>query len=347
MVALHQTSFQPITRPQLSPRRVAVVLNVNARKVDDETVGWMRAVVPREDLVVSRSVDEVALIAERLVRDGYDAVLWGGGDGTFAAGVAALATACERRGRDLPEVGVLRLGTGNALAETVGAGAATPDGLALDLSRARAHARRQKLAMLSVEGRPSMFCGFGLDAQILDDFGKTVGMLKRFGLADRVQSANVRYFLAVAGRSIPRFIVSPRPEVVAINRGAPALRVNVDGEPVGKPIPAGRVLWRGEATLAAAATIPFYGLAMKMFPHAQRMPGRFNLRLSDASTVEALGHLPGVWQGRYQGQHIHDFLVDRVELMLARPAPFQSGGDLVGTRSSVTIGLWDRHVEVI
>lgn len=350
MVALHQTSARHLserTRVRLAPRRVAVVLNPNARKVDAETLSWIRAVVPREDLFISRALDELPALAERLVRDAYDAVLWGGGDGTFTAGVAAVAEAAQRRGRPLPDMGVLQLGTGNALACAIGAGPATPDGVALELSRARAHARRQRLAMLEVEGRPSMFCGFGLDAQILDDFGRTVGWLRWLGVARHLQSANARYFLAVTTRSIPRFVLSQRAEVVAINRGAPAIRVNVDGEPVGDPVPAGRVLWRGQATLAAAATIPYYGLGLKMFPHAQRRPGRFQLRLSDASTFETLSRLPQVWKGRYQGDHIFDFLVDRVELVVSRPAPFQSGGDLVGERSSVTVGLWDRAISVI
>src|SRR6185295_449289 len=161
----------------------------------------------------------------------------------------------------------------------------------------------------------------GLDAQILDDYGATVRTLKRAHLAETVKSAGMRYFMAVAGRSIPRFVAASRPEVVAINRGAPAVRVDIDGRPIGTPIPAGRVLWRGVATLASAGTIPFYGLGLRVFPHADRVPGRFQLRLSDLGAASILAHLPKLWKGTYGCDRIADFMVDEVELVLSRPAP--------------------------
>jgi diacylglycerol kinase family enzyme len=344
-LAFHQV--RPAIRLAPRERRVAVVLNRNARKVDAETLRWVHAVVPGDDLFVSRSIDDAARVAETILERGFDAVLWGGGDGTFALGVSSLAAAAEERGLAMPEVGVLRLGTGNAMAEALGAGPATAQGLAEDLRRARASISRRRVTLLSVEGRPSMFCGFGLDAQILDDFAGTVSMLKRAGIADRVKSAGLRYFLAVTSRSIPRFLLAQRTEVVAINRGSPATRVDVDGDPVGAPIPAGRVLWRGLASLASAASIPFYGLGMRMFPHADRVPGRFQLRLSDMGTAEALAQLPAVWKGRSRSARLHDFLVDEVELVLSRPSPFQSAGDLIGERQQVTIGMWDRPIVVV
>ncbi len=347
MVALTQSALRAIPRPDLGRRRVGVVLNARARKVDDKTVSWIRSVVPHEDLFLSQSLEDLGPISEMLLARRYDAVLWGGGDGTFVQGVAKLAAAADVRRTRLPDVGVLRLGTGNAVAETLGAAQPTPDGLALDLSRARAHARRRELSLIEVEGKPTVFCGFGLDAMIQDDYNRTVGWLKKTGLAPRLESAAARYFLSVATQTIPRFAVSTRPEIVAVNRGKPAIRVDVDGRQVGDPIPAGRVLWRGRASLASAATVPYYGLGLKMFPHAQRSPEQFQLRLADTGSVEVLAHLREVWRGGYQGNTIHDFLCDEVELMLSRPAPFQSGGDLVGDRSNVTIALSPRRLSVI
>jgi diacylglycerol kinase family enzyme len=351
MVALTQSAVRgfsgTVARPELRPRRVAVVLNARARKVGDEALAWIRAVVPHDDLFLSQTLEDLGPICDMLVARRYDAVLWGGGDGTFVQGTARLLATCARRTAQMPDVGVLRLGTGNAVAETLGAAQPTPDGLALDLSRSRAHARRRELAMLECEGQPSVFCGFGLDAMIQDDYNRTVGWLKKTGIAPRLESAGARYFISVATQSIPRFAVSTRPEVVAINRGTPAIRVDVDGRQVGDPIPAGRVLWRGRASLASAATVPYYGLGLKMFPHAQKSLAKFQLRLADSGTFEALSHLREIWRGAYQGETIHDFLCDEVELMLSRPAPFQSGGDLVGDRSNVTISLSPRRLSVI
>jgi diacylglycerol kinase family enzyme len=324
-----------------------VVLNANARRVDDETLRWVRSLVSERDLFLSTSLAESPKIAGTLVAEGYDAVLWGGGDGTFANGVAVVARAAERAGRPLPEMGCLRLGTGNAIADTIGAGKANPEGFAADIGRARADRSARRLSMLDVEGRPSLFCGFGLDAQVLDDFGKTVKSLDKLGLAGALKGAGVRYFLSVSSRSIPRFITAQRPEIVAINRGAPAIKVDVDGNPVGPAIPAGRVLWRGVASLASAGTIPYYGLGLKIFPHCDREAGRFQLRVSDANAAQILGNLPAIWKGRFDHPRVHDFLVDEVELVLSRPAPFQANGDLLGDRDRVTLKHWHREIAVV
>src|SRR5262249_36654393 len=192
-----------------------------------------------------------------------------------------------------------------------------------------------------------LFCGFGPAAQILDAYGPTVPALERLHLAAGVKSAGARYFLAVAGRSLPRFLTAQRAEVVAINRGAPALKVDVDGNTVGAPIPAGRVLWRGAASLASASTIPFYGLGMRVFPHVDRVPGMFQLRLANPGTAEILSKLPSVWSGRVSSPRIHDFLVDEVELVLARPTAFQANGDLVGERQRVRLKLWPRPIPIV
>lgn len=330
---------------RVQPRRVAVVLNANARRVDDEVVAWVKRVVPEQDLFLTHTLEDLPRVAEKLVARGYDAVLWGGGDGTFANGVAALcAAAGAGAGGKMPDVGTLRLGTGNGIAYSLDASPATPEGLAKDLERARLGTSRRPLQLLEVEGRPTVFTGFGLDAQILDDLGRTVGSLDKMGLADTLRSAELRYFLTVTSRSIPRFLASERPEVVAINRGAPAQRVDKDGNPIGAPIPAGRVLWRGRATLASAGSIEHYGLAMKMFPHAERQSGRFQLRLTDLGAGAILANLPQIWKGRFDHDRLYDFLADEVELVVSRPMPLQAGGDLIGLRSRVTVGLWPRPV---
>jgi diacylglycerol kinase family enzyme len=352
MVALHSTFPVADRQNRLAqraprPRRVAVVLNANARRVDTQTLRWVRGLVSERDLFVSASLADSPRIAGTLVAEGYDAVLWGGGDGTFANGVAEVVAVAERTGRPLPEMGCLRLGTGNAIADTIGAARATPDGVAGDLNRARGGKSQRRLPMLDVEGRPGLFCGFGLDAQILDDFGRTVKTLGKLGIAAHLRSAGARYFLSVSSRSIPRFLTAQRPEVVAINRGAPAIKVDVDGNPVGAPIPAGRVLWRGIATLASAGTIPYYGLGLKVFPHADRQPGRFQLRVSDANAAQILANLPAIWKGRFDSPRVHDFLVDEVELVLSRPAPFQANGDLLGDREGTTLKLWPHEIPVV
>jgi diacylglycerol kinase family enzyme len=341
----YESSFADDLQPA---RRAAVVLNVNAHRVNDDTIEWVKSVVPRQDLFISRCLEDGPRIADELIRRRYDAVLWGGGDGTFVAGVASLVRASRQHGVALPDVGILPLGTGNAVAHATGLAKPSAEGLKADLFRARFAPAQRRLSMLEVDGKPTLFAGFGLDAQILDDLHQTLDVLKKAGnLDEKVRSPGARYALTIASRTILRFVASQRAEVVAVNRGAPAVRVDLHGNAVGAPIPAGRVIWRGPSTLAAASSIPFYGLGMKMFPHAERKPGRFQLRVSDASAHEILWNLPALWKGRWETPKVHDFLVDDVELVLSRPSPFQSGGDLVGDRTRVRLGLWRQPIALV
>jgi diacylglycerol kinase family enzyme len=359
MVALAHNALRhsPAVQPHHSPfqavphlhrlRRVAVVVNGRARAVGADTLRWMHAQVPPEDMFTTQAVTDLPAVCEMLLARRYDAVMFAGGDGTFVRGIGALIAAARARHASLPEVGVLRLGTGNAVAETFGAAACTPDGLALDVSRARQHSRRQELSLLDVEGQPTVFCGFGLDAMIQDDYEQLLRTLRATGVGDRLGNAGLRYFMSVTGKTIPRFLLADRPEIVAINRGAPARRLDSRGRPMGAPIPTGRVLWRGKATVMGASTVPYYGLSLRMFAHAQRRPDRFQLRLTDIGTVDVLANLRKIWKGSLDHPAVHDFLCDRVELVLAKPAPFQSGGDLVGERGQVEVALSPTRLKMI
>src|SRR5262249_24984427 len=142
-------------------------------------------------------------------------------------------------------------------------------------------------------------------------------------------------------------LTAQRAEIVVINRGAPAIHVDVDGNAVGAPIASGRVLWRGVASLASAGTIPVYGLGLRLFPHAHRMPGRFPVPVADPGPAEILTKLPAIWKGRVSSPRIHDYLVDEVEMVLARPTAFQANGDLVGERERVRLKLWPRPIAIV
>ncbi len=327
--------------------RVAVILNGRARGVKPQVLRRIGNIVPARDIFVSRSLDRSREIARIVVERGYDAVLLGGGDGTFVQCLTDLGAQARRRGVRVPSLGVLKLGTGNALAWTLGASSPTEEGLRHDVARACAEEDRGELPLLEVDGRLTPFAGLGLDAQILEDFHATTKALDAFGVG-RHLGPGVRYALAVGLKSTPRFMFRQLQEVVAINLGAPAWRIGAGGQRIGAPIAHGQVLYRGRCSLAAGSTIPYYGLGMKMFPYAQEMPGRFNLRCSSSSTAEILGNLPAVWRGVYASDTVADFLVDKVELRLERPAPIQIGGDLQPIpRDRLVLSLAPRPISVI
>ncbi|MFW5878511.1 MAG: diacylglycerol kinase family protein, partial [Myxococcota bacterium] len=108
--------------------RVAVLLNTNARAVSPRVVKAIGQVVPPSDLYVSKSFSDARAIVSEVVDRGYDTVLTGGGDGTFMGFLQSIREQSEQSyasdgnvvralaPKPMPRFGVLRLGTGNALA---------------------------------------------------------------------------------------------------------------------------------------------------------------------------------------------------------------------------------------
>src|SRR5580693_8691700 len=102
-----------------SEQRVAVLLNPNAKCVSAAVRGAIANVVAPEDIFISHDEDDARAIARTVVERGYRTVFTGGGDGTF---MGFLNKICDCVGSTrLPRFGILRLGTGNALASHVGA----------------------------------------------------------------------------------------------------------------------------------------------------------------------------------------------------------------------------------
>lgn len=326
---------------------VAVVLNGNARAVTARMVRKIKTLHPEQHLYLSTSVDHNKHIAAQLVTGGYHTILFGGGDGTFVCCLNDLKEACQRLGRPLPRVGVLPLGTGNAIGHYQGVRPSLQS-IARQLVAAQSPAGlAHTLPLLRVNGRLTPFSGTGLDSQILEDYCATTRALDTIGLGRWIASP-LRYAIAVALRSVPRFVLRKLPEVEAVNVGGPAFAIGLDGQVDPTPLPRGTVLYRGRCTLAGAATVPCYGFGVRIFPFADLRTDRFHLRCTDASASETLSNLPSVLRGDYRSPSLHDYLCDAVELRISQPVPMQSGGDLLPERSDfLRIELADQTVQLV
>ncbi|MDB4964776.1 MAG: dgkA [Myxococcales bacterium] len=332
-------------------QRVAVILNENARGVRQSIIDDLTELVPPHDLYLSRSVHQSRQIAAKVVERAYDTILFGGGDGTFVQCLSDVAAESQARDMALPSIGVLRLGTGNALADCLGASRPTLDGLAHDLGRARRANRARSLQLLEVEGKLTPFAGCGLDAQILDDFQAMGKLIDRFAgpLAPAIGAAP-RYALTVGLRSTPRFLTKTLPEIEVINTGAPVYPIYWRNGRVleDEAIATGDVVWRGRASLASCSTIPNFGLGMRMFPWSDAREGRFQLRCSTASAYETIRNLPAVFRGEYRTPTLIDFLCTSVEIRMERPVPVQVGGDLQdGARDRLRVEMSDKPIRVL
>ena len=339
-----------------------MLLNANARSVTPRVIRAVAEVVPARDLYVSHTFDEARSIAAEVAHRGYHTVLTGGGDGTFVGFLNALFDHYDRpalgdgRGpvpalarRPLPRVGVLRLGTGNALAHHTGASPLRRAGVLEDILQARAGrlTTARRLDLLEVEGTHAPFAGLGYDALILNNYVRwrerlQDGPFRGFG------EGGWGYGLSIALLSVPQGVATRHPaEVEVVNTGAPAVAVDPQGNPIGDPIPQGGVLYAGPATMVGAGTCPYYGYGFKMFPAADKRPGRFQLRVTRIGALQAVRHLRAIWKGTYQAPHVLDLQVESVSLRFSRPQPFQIGGDAAGWRREVNLAVSDRPVEVV
>lgn len=325
-----------------------MLLNGRAKSVDEDVVGTVAKLVPPQDLYVSRDLTDSRRIVRTIADKRYRTVLTGGGDGTFSTFASHLSHHLDAEGIEdyMPRLGMLKLGTGNALASTFGAARTGPGTLERDLDYAANGARTRPMRFVEVEGKVAPFTGLGLDALILNGYRLVREYTSRTPAATATEGLG-GYALAIAGIALPTYITDRPPDAVIVNEGGPAWRVGPDGRRIGPMILNGEVIYRGPVRIAAMAKVPFYGFDFKLFPFAMTREDRFHLRVGDSTAHEVLAHLPAIWQGRYFSRTVHDFLAERVSVHLSGPYPFQIGGDGDGYRSYINVGLVPRPFQVI
>jgi len=336
--------------------KIAVLLNANAKNVSEGLKRELENFVPPEDLYYSRCFDDARTIARSVLDKGYRTVLTGGGDGTFVGYVNCLFEEAQRpvttgaRGAlklapvpayavRLPRVGVLKLGTGNAVADFAGASARRV-GVVEDILRARSGevSLARPLHLLAHEGKRAPFAGLGIDAQVLNDYA---------GMKDLIGAGGLGYFCSIVGKTLPSYLLSgTAPEVEVINLGGPAHRIGRDGKPLGRPFEHGEVLYKGPCRIAAAGTVPNYGYGFQIFPHALRAPGRFQLRLTSIGVPKILANLRCLWRGGTPSG-VFDFHCERALIRFDREMPLQVGGDAEGYRREVVLEMAERPLELL
>jgi len=330
-----------------SPGRIAVVVNGKAKNVTAEVISTLDQILLGGDLFVSRSLREADEIAQVLVSRGYGTVLTGGGDGTFSVMVTKVYAEAERQGAPLPRFGFLKLGTGNALAHVVGASGSGGGDLAADIRRLRQDAGSREIGLVQVDGALAPFCGFGMDAVVLQDYEVVKRALGRTPLA-RLGRGAAGYAVSSLTRSLPKYLAHRPAECRVINRGMPCYRVGPNGVAWHDPIGPGELVFEGPARLVAVATIPYYGYGFRAFPYAEERPDRMHLRIANLSATSLMRHFPSIWRGEYHNpQAITDYLVQSVDLEMDPSSPFQIGGDFHCETSEMHVELAARRIRLV
>lgn len=340
----------PASTPVRKPTdRVAVVVNGNAKQVTTELVQTLDQIVKSGDLFVSRSLEEGRAIARDIVERGYRTVLTGGGDGTFVQMVTWIVAEATEQEAEIPRFGLLKLGTGNALAWVLGAQnlRGRGRGVVADLARLRSEGGSRDLRLIEVEGYLTPFAGLGADAVAVQDYVTARDAFLRTPLLKHVASGPVVYATSLLTRTVPKFLFGRAQRVRIINTGSPALRLDADGKPIGAAVETGQLVYEGPARILAMSTIPYWGFGARVFPFAEEREDRFNLRLVNFGSIEAVANVQSIWRGTYTSDRLHDFLVDAIAIECSEPTPIQIGGDVIGTRTAFEAKLSERRIPVV
>lgn len=349
----------PVTQPD--PTRVAVLLNRNARRVNDKVARRLQRLAGTDNLFYSRSLEQAEAFAREIVQRGYGTVVCGGGDGTFVQTInmvlryidEANAWRVQRARRfgerqsliGQPRFAFLRLGTGNAIGRLVGAGSARDD-----LQRIVDYlpARTLSIPMVQQERDRFFFAGMGYDSQILNDYNWLKAHTHHRLLKPAMHGV-FGYFAALFARTLPRIALTEEHKVEArIVTDGPAYYVDPTRGDFAEPVAPGSVLFEGRTNFIGVASTPFYGYGFKMFPFARVSPTMMQLRVARINALSTLARLPSLWKGSYRDpQRVFDFLLTNVRVELSKPMPFQHSGEACGERDTLDMRLLDEPLQLV
>ena len=323
-----------------APERYAVLLNARARGWTGEVHEAVQRFVPRRDLFLTDDFRQAQTSVKTLLRRGYDVIFTGGGDGTIIYLINAIEEAIEAgelAREDAPPVGVLRLGTGNAISTYLGCGPIIDDLRAL---YAGAQLQLRRVNMIDDGEHRFPFAGFGWDADILNDYHQLQGAVKDTFL-EQFATGLGGYAASIATRTLPRSVIRSGARATFTNLGERALELDEYGQVVGEKGP-GDVLYSGPIKITSPATIPYWGFQVRMFPFANLRPDFFELRYYTGSIPRVLTNLHNFWRGSMPPSTLGDWLVTSVEVTIDDGAmSYQVGGDAAGWRDQVVWSLAD------
>ena len=319
----------------LKPKpKVAVLLNRNARKVNAKMIRNIRAQAPHADIFVTRDIQEAEQALSQVAHGKYDLCFTGGGDGTVCHAVTRLS---ELSGdRSAPPIGVLPLGTGNAIASFL----ESPSIEQCVSAPQNARADLLSFPELRVTSTPfnaslpkpskAAFGGFGWDAFILDRYFRWRDFFKKFKLLKPISEGLIAYLLSGLAWAVPEMLLRrPRWDITVRNGSKEAYQLDTDGN-ILRTIAPGDLIYQGKARLFSFGTCPFFGFRMKALPLAAVHPDMMQVRVADFSPLRTTLSLPKVWRGEFKHPKLWDFLASDFQVSLSEEAALQMGGDVVG-----------------
>ena len=320
-------------RRKLRAPKVAVLLNRNARKVTAQMITRIRRQAPNADIFVTESLAEAEEALQTVANGRYDLCFTGGGDGTVCHAVTRLNELSDHRAA--PPIGVLPLGTGNAIASYLESPSVE------DCVRDSSNAVKESLSFPRMQvtsddgdepiaSRQAAFGGFGWDAFVLDRYFKWRDLCKKNSMLKPVGEGLLAYLISGLGWAVPEMLITrPSWDIIVRNGSSEAVQTGQSGEVI-KTFAPGEVLYEGPARLFSFGTCPFFGFRMKALPLAAATSNMMQIRIADFSPLITTLYLPKIWKGEFSHRRLWDFLASDFEVSLSESAALQMGGDVIG-----------------
>jgi diacylglycerol kinase family enzyme len=333
---------------------LAILVNANAKRGGRRIAVQISRFLPQANVRLTRSQDEVATWLRTTLPNKPRVIVAAGGDGTAIALVNALARVVPEN-EELPAVGMLKLGTGNAWANVLGApklaraleilGSLDAD-LALPLRRYGLVDVGYPSEGTSEVGTLAHFAGAGWDAEILSDYKEQLAQSK--GPPRFFAKSVYGYVTAMVTRTAPKSIMLGRPHVLIENLGKEAYTVDTQGALKRiEGVRYGSVLWDGLMSVTGAATCPEFGYHFRAYPFAERFLGMLNVRVFDRTTLGGIASIPRLWTGAHPLRGMHDWFTTAARFTFSRPLALEIGGDSVTPRRTVEMRVSPRECRVL
>ena len=341
-------------------RKIAVLLNRNARQVTNSIVKRVERIVGRDHVYYSRSLEEAEAFAREIVQKGYGTIVSGGGDGTLCQTINMIhryinesnewrIQRYKRFGEKqtligTPRFAFLRLGTGNGIGSVIGAQNALRD---LKNLVHYLPGRTYEIPLVEVDSERCFFAGLGFDSLMLNDYNKLKNRTNNRFFKVILHSV-VGYLVTLFARTLPQALLGKaKLNVRIINRGKAYYVDPRRGDAVIEVEP-GTTLYEGEAMFVGVGSSPFYGAGFKIFPFANMMPGMMNLRIGRINPIVGVLNMVQLWKGHYRNPaNIIDYLVEDVRVELAEPFPFQHSGEALGLRKELDFKIADKKLKLV
>ncbi len=323
-----------------------MLINLRSRRGSTRLARTVRHHLPDARLALTRSLDEARqFLSDLNAGPAPELIVSGGGDGT----AVSLLNALERSGAAVPTLGLVPLGTGNGWARATGSPEFRQAMRRLARHRAQVADRpwpTRTFDLVDVEGVLSPWAGTGWDAEIVGDYQRLMHALPR--RAAEWVGGFPAYMVSLFGYTVPRMVLRRRANVRLVNLGSEALAIDASGEPV--PVVgggAGAVLYEGPISVCGCGTTAELGLGFKAFPFAETVPGRMAVRIYSESTLRASRNVRKLWRGEHPLPNDAHWLLDACRMEFDRPVPFEIGGDVIGTRTTVDFKLATRRASLL